>query len=89
MLSLRQQEEDKMKSNYETADNRTQIIRKAYERNGMRGDKAISKETGIEYCKLHRRRMNNIGSLSMEEFWCLQRHACFTDEEILQIAKEG
>ena len=78
-----------MKSNYQKADNRIQIIRSAYARNGIKGDLAISRETGLQYDRLHRSRMTDISSLTLGEFFCLQRHADFTDEEILKIAKRG
>ena len=78
-----------MRSNYQTADNRIRIIRSAFERNGIKGDLAISRETGLQYDRLHRSRMTDINSMTLGEFFCLQRHADFTDEEILQIVKEG
>ena len=78
-----------MRKNYANADNRIRIIRSAFERNGIKGDLAISRETGLQYDRLHRSRMTDINSMTLGEFFCLQRHADFTDEEILQIAKEG
>lgn len=33
------------------------IIRQAYKRDGIKGDKAISRETGINYDRLHKRRL--------------------------------
>lgn len=78
-----------MRTNYQNADNRIRIIRSAFERNGIKGDLAISRETGLQYDRLHRSRMTDINSMTMGEFYCLQRHADFTDEEILQIAKGG
>ena len=78
-----------MRSNYETADNRIQIIRSVYERVGIKGDLAISRETGLQYDRLHRSRMTDINSMTLGEFFCLQRHAHFTDAELLEIVKEG
>jgi len=65
------------------------IIKEAYKRAGIRSDAAISKETGLNYDKLHRVRMKNPGSFRLSEFWLLQRHADFTEEEILQIASDS
>ena len=67
---------------------RATIIREAFERNGVKGDAAISRETGFNYDRLHKSRMKDIGGLSMREFWLLQRHAYFSDNEVLAIARE-
>jgi len=69
--------------------NRSTIIREAFRRAGIKSDLAISNELGMEYKRLHYRRLNDIGSLTLNELWLMQRHGCFTDEDILQIAKEG
>lgn len=66
-----------------------EIIRNAYKRAGLKSDMDIARETGFPYDRLHRSRMKDIGSLTLNEFWLLQRHASFRDEEILAIAKEG
>ena len=63
-----------------------QIIKKAY--GNIRN---ISRDTGLDYQTLRKNRMKDdrIGSLSLNELWLLERHADFTDEEILLIAKWG
>ena len=68
---------------------RSEIIREAFKRVGIRSDLSISKELGMEYKKLHCRRMKDIGAMTLNEFWMIQRHGNFTDEEVLEIAKEG
>ena len=65
-----------------------EIIREAFKRVGIRSDLSISKELGMEYKKLHCRRMKDIGAMTLNEFWMMQRHGSFTDEDILAIAKE-
>ena len=65
-----------------------EIIREAFKRQGIRGDRNIANETGIKYETLNRVRMKNPGSLKLHELWLLQRVAYFTDEELLQIIKE-
>lgn len=64
------------------------LIRQAFERNGINSDLAICEEIGMEYKKFHFRRMTDIGSMTLNEFWMMQRHGDFTDQEILEIAKE-
>lgn len=63
------------------------IIRQAFKRSGINSDLAICQEIGFDYKKFHFRRMNNPGTLTLNELWLLQRHTTFTDEEILGIAK--
>ena len=67
---------------------KAQIIREAFKRVGIRSDLAICKEIGMEYKRLHFRRMKDIGAMTLNEFWMMQRHGDFTDEDILMIAKE-
>ena len=67
---------------------RSEIIREAFKRVGIKSDLSISKELGMEYKKLHCRRMKDIGAMTLNEFWMMQRHGDFTDQEILEIAKE-
>lgn len=67
--------------------NRSNIIREAFKRAGIKSDLAISNELGMEYKKLHFRRLNDVGSITLAELWLMQRHGAFTDEEILKIAK--
>ena len=66
-----------------------QIIREAFRRSGIKNDMEICRETGFHYDRFHKRRMKDIGDMRLREFWALQRHADFTDEELLQIVKEG
>ena len=68
---------------------RAQIIRDAFKRVGIRSDLAICRELGFEYKRFHCRRMKDIGAMTLNEFWMMQRHGNFTDEEVLEIAKEG
>lgn len=68
---------------------RAEIIKEAYRRAGINSDMEISRQTGFPYDRFHRHRMKDIGSMTLNEFWLLQRHARFGNEEILQIAKEG
>lgn len=68
--------------------NRSNIIREAFKRAGIKSDLAICRETGMEYKRLHIRRLNDIGSITLAELWLFQRHGCFTDEDLLQIVKE-
>lgn len=51
----------------------------------------ISRDTGLDYQTLRKNRLRDerIGSMSLNELWLLQRHACFTDEDILTIARWG
>lgn len=61
-----------------------EIIKKAF------GNiKNISRETGLDYQTLRKNRMKDtrIGSMTLNEFWLIQRHAHFTDEELLMIAR--
>ena len=64
------------------------IIRNAYKRAGIRGDAAISRETGFPYERFHKKRMKDTGSLTLHEFRLLLRHADFSAEEVLAIATE-
>lgn len=66
-----------------------EIIRTAFKRSGIKSDLAICDETGLEYKKLHCRRLIHPGTLTLSELWLFQRHADFTDEELLQIVKGG
>lgn len=70
---------------------RPDIIRSAFRRAGWTSERQISKVTGISYPTLNRNRLkpDMIGNMTLAEFWTMQRHAYFTDEELLQIAKEG
>ena len=70
---------------------RVGIIRGAFRRAGWTSERAISRVTGIPYPTLNRNRLkpDMIGNMTLAEFWNMQRHAYFTDEELLQIAKEG
>lgn len=68
---------------------RSKIIRTAYKRIGIKNDMEICREIGLDYNRFHKRRMKDIGSMRLEELWLLQRHAHFTDEELLQLIKEG
>lgn len=70
-------------------ENRSQIIKTAYKRIGIKNDMEICREIGLDYNRFHKRRMKDIGSMRLEELWLLQRHAHFTDEELLQLIKEG
>jgi hypothetical protein len=70
-------------------ENRAQIIKTAYKRIGIKNDMEICREIGLDYNRFHKRRMKDIGSMRLEELWLLQRHAHFTDEELLQLIKEG
>lgn len=68
---------------------RAQIIREAFKRVGIKSDLAISNELGMEYKRLHCRRLNDVGSITLAELWLMQRHGAFTDEDLLEIVKEG
>lgn len=68
---------------------RAQIIREAFKRAGIKSDLAISNELGMEYKRLHCRRLNDVGSITLAELWLMQRHGAFTDEDLLEIVKEG
>lgn len=68
---------------------RALIIREAYRRIGINSDKEICETIGLDYNRFHKRRMKDIGSMRLNELWLLQRHAHFTDEELLQLIKEG
>ena len=65
------------------------IIRAAFKRAGIKSDLAISNELGMEYKRLHCRRLNDVGSITLAELWLMQRHGAFTDEDLLEIVKEG
>ena len=65
------------------------IIRSAFKRAGIKSDLAISNELGMEYKRLHCRRLNDVGSITLAELWLMQRHGAFTDEDLLEIVKEG
>ena len=69
--------------------NRSNIIREAFKRAGIKSDLAISNELGMEYKRLHSRRLNDVGSITLAELWLMQRHGAFTDEDLLEIVKEG
>lgn len=66
-----------------------EIIRNAYARAGSPSDLAISEVTGMNYDRLHKRRLapGRIGALDLSELRLLLRHADFTDQEILGIVK--
>lgn len=66
-----------------------EIIRQAYKRDGIKGDKAISRETGINYDRLHKRRLAPgwFENMTIGELRTLMRRAYFTDQEIIQITK--
>lgn len=68
---------------------KAEIIRRAYRRAGIESDLAISNELGMEYKRLHCRRLNDVGSITLAELWLMQRHGAFTDEDLLEIVKEG
>ena len=70
---------------------RVGIIRGAFRRAGWNSERAISRVTGIPYPTLNRNRLkpDMIGNMTLAEFWTMQRHAYFSDEDILRIAKEG
>ena len=70
-------------------ESRAGIIRTAFKRTGVKSDLAISQELGMDYKKLHYRRMKDIGAMTLNELWLLQRHAYFTDQELLEIVREG
>lgn len=61
-----------------------EIIKKAYG-----SIKNISRETGLDYQTLRKNRMKDsrIGSMTLRELWLLERHAHFTDEDLLTIAR--
>lgn len=62
-----------------------EIIKKAYGGN----IKQISRDTGIPYQRLRKLRLTDdrIGSMTLAEWWTIQKHANFTDEEILRIGR--
>lgn len=66
-----------------------EIIRNAFTRAGSRSDVAISEITGMNYDKLHKRRLapGRIGALSISELRLFLRHADLTDEEIVKIVR--
>lgn len=66
-----------------------EVIRKAFKRDGVKSVKAIAQTTGMSYDKLRRLRMKDPGSIRLRELWMFQRHAYFTDQELLEIIKEG
>ena len=70
---------------------RVGILRGAFRRAGWNSERAISRVTGIPYPTLNRNRLkpDMIGNMTLAELWNMQRHAYFTDEELLRIAKEG
>ncbi|MBR0341558.1 MAG: hypothetical protein IJH64_04835 [Oscillospiraceae bacterium] len=69
--------------------NEAEIIRNAFTRAGSRSDVAISEITGMNYDKLHKRRLapGRIGALSISELRLFLRHADLTDEEIVKIVR--
>lgn len=66
-----------------------EIIRKAFAEAGSPSDLAISETTGMNYDKLHKRRLapGRIGAMSISELRLLMRHAYLTDEDIVKIVK--
>ena len=66
-----------------------EIIRNAFARSGSRSDVAISDITGMNYDKLHKRRLapGRIGALSISELRLFIRHTDLTDEEIVKIVR--
>lgn len=64
-----------------------EIIKTAYKRIGIKSDAGISRETGFQYDRLHRVRMKNPETLTLAEIKLLQRHAYFTDQELLELVK--
>lgn len=64
-----------------------QILKRAYNNNIA----AMARDTGIKYQTLYKLRLTDerIGTLTLNEFWALQRHGYYTDEEVLQIARYG
>lgn len=66
-----------------------EIIRKAFAEAGSSSDLAISEITGMNYDKLHKRRLapGRIGSLNINELRLFLRHAYLTDEDIVNIVK--
>ena len=65
------------------------VIRKAFARNGYRSDVAISEATGMNYDRIHKRRLapGRIGALTIAELRLMDRHAGLTDEEIVEIVR--
>lgn len=65
------------------------VIRKAFARNGYRSDAAISEATGFNYDRLHKRRLapGRIGAMTIAELRLLDRHSGLTDEEIVEIVR--
>jgi len=66
-----------------------EIIRNAFTRAGSTSDVAISEITGMNYDKLHKRRLapGRIGALSISELRLFLRHADFTDDELIKIVR--
>ena len=63
-----------------------EIIKKAYD--GKISN--IARETGISYDRLRKSRLKNddtLGTMTLNEFWRIQRHGWFTGEEVMQIAR--
>ena len=62
-----------------------EIIKTAYE-NKM---SHIARDTGLDYQTLRKNRLkeDRIGTMTLNEFWLIQRHRHFSDEEVLQIAR--
>lgn len=65
------------------------IIRQAFRRIGIGNDHGISRESGIPYDRLHKSRMRDTDNLTIRELKALQRHGIFSDEEVLELVKEG
>lgn len=65
------------------------VIREAFKRAGIPSDLAISAETGMNYDRLHKRRLapGRIGALSIAELRLFIRHSCLTDEDIIKIVR--
>lgn len=65
------------------------IIRSAFKRAHIDSDLAISHETGMNYDRLHKRRLapGRIGALTIAELRLFIRHSCMTDEDIVKIVR--
>lgn len=66
--------------------NPIEIIKKPYG-----SIKQIARDTGLDYQTLRRFRLKegHLGRMTLAEFWQIQRHGYFTDEELLEICKWG
>lgn len=65
------------------------IIRNAFKRSHIESDLAISAETGMNYDRLHKRRLapGRIGALTIAELRLFMRHSSMTDEDIVKIVR--